>query len=516
MLRPGIEQIKSGLPRPTLRATQEEYVLLIRRMHKLKMVTFTKSPQVVNGVFGVAKDVDQIRLIIDARPANMVFVEPDPVQLPSPSVVSQLQVPSGRMFYTGKSDLDNYYHRLKLPEWMQPYFALPPVRCSDVGLPGGDDLVYPCCTTLPMGWSHSVYVAQAGHEHVVDSRSTLSKDDRMVDSASLFPLSGSRVLYLIYIDDVLFFSLDRFACLDAMVDYDRAVSSAGLLTKPSKRVLPTSGSVEGLGLEVIGATGRIGVSPTKLWSLCDDTVLLMNKRFVSGDELRVLMGRWTWSCLVNRPSLSIFNAVYRYIEVAAHRNFLLWPSARQELELVMGLAPLLFVNVSAQFDGRVVATDASGQGQGVVVCDVSSDEVTSVVSECGGSATSLPVVDSDDQLQPNVDLGLVQFVRECDWRVVVSSRWRAPEHINSLEFRAVSTAIRWLLSSRDCNIFGSRFLLLCDSQVVVGAFRKGRSPSRLLLRRIRSIAAHVLACFIRMTVLWIPTGVNPADEPSRA
>jgi hypothetical protein len=113
----------------------------------------------------------------------------------------------------------------------------------------------------------------------------------------------------------------------------------------------------------------------------------------------------------------------------------------------MGLAPLLFVNVSAQFDGRV-ATDASDQGQGVVVCDVSSDVVTSVVSECGGSAISLPVVDSDDQLQPNVDLGLVQFVRECDWRVVVSSRWRAPEHINSLEFRAVSTAIRWSCISR--------------------------------------------------------------------
>jgi hypothetical protein len=46
--------------------------------------------------------------------------------------------------------------------------------------------------------------------------------------------------------------------------------------------------------------------------------------------------------------------------------------------------------------------------------------------------------------------------------------------------------------------------------MVGGAFRKGRSsPSRLLLRRripFKGLAARVRACFIRMTVLWIPTG----------
>jgi hypothetical protein len=512
MLRPDVDLIKDQLPRPILQASQEEYVALIRRMMTLGMVSFTHSPEVVNGVFGVVKDVDKIRLIIDARPANKVFVDPDPVELPSPSVVAQLSVPVDATLYTGKSDLDNFYHRLRLPDWMQPYFALPPVRCSDVGLPGGDVLVYPCCTTLPMGWSHSVFVAQSIHEHVVDSRSGLSKADRMTSSSTVYSLSGSRVLYVIYIDDVLFFSLDPLAGVGAMAKYDSAVSSVGLPVKPSKRVAPTSDCVEGLGLEIDGRARRIGVSPSKLWKLCDATVSLFGQRFVSGDQLRVLMGRWTWACLINRPSLSVFNAVYRFIEVAGSRNFTLWPVVRRELELVMGLVPLLFVDVSAQFSERVVATDASGTAQGVVACRVPVDIVHSVASECGGII--MPDPGSCDD-HPTCPRSLVRFVQNCDWRVIVSSRWRAPEHINSLELRAVSTAVRWLLSTHNPLVFGSKLLILCDSQVVVGALRKGRSPSRVLLRRLRAVAALALVAKLRLTLLWIPTDINPADEPSR-
>ncbi len=31
-----------------------------------------------------------------------------------------------------KVDLDNFYHRLRLPVWMRPFFALPAVRAGDV------------------------------------------------------------------------------------------------------------------------------------------------------------------------------------------------------------------------------------------------------------------------------------------------------------------------------------------------------------------------------------------------
>lgn len=509
------KNVPSKTPRARVHAEHGEYVALVNRMAAVKMITFVESPACVNGVFGVKKDADAIRLIIDARPANALFVDPDPVQLPSPAVLAQLSVPKDSVMYTAKSDLSNFYHRLKLPAWMQPYFALPPVRCSEVGLPGGDKLVYPCCTTLPMGFSHSVYLAQAIHEHIVDSRSSLREEDRMISARRVYELAGSRVFHMIYIDDVLFFSLDKSECEQALSSYENAVTSVGLPTKVSKRVSPTCEKVEGLGLTIDGRTKRLGVSASKLWSLCDDTVALFQRRFVTGDELRVIIGRWTWACLVNRPSLSAFNVVYRYTEVAGPRPFTLWPSAKRELQLVLGLAPILFVDLSARYSERVVATDASGKAQGVVASCVSPVVVSSVVAEneCGTKGGS---VCSDSAVVETCSTGLRRFVERQNWKVIVSARWRAPEHINSLELRAVSTAVRWLVSSSSRSpCFGHKVLVLSDSMVAVGALRKGRSPSRLLLRRVRAIAAVALAFSLRLTVLWIPTDINPADEPSR-
>ena len=77
--------------------------------------------------------------------------------------------------YTGKTDLSDYYHHLGVPEWMQPYLALPPLTPAELaacGLPLG--AAFPMCVTLPMGFSHAVFLAQTAHEHVVYSSGALS------------------------------------------------------------------------------------------------------------------------------------------------------------------------------------------------------------------------------------------------------------------------------------------------------------------------------------------------------
>jgi hypothetical protein len=132
LIRPPHERQRS--PRVMLSASPSEYVALITRMYSIGMIDFVLKPEVVNGVFAVEKDGDKQRLIIDARPANNVFIDPPKVSLPTPDLLSQLVVPSSRPFYVAKVDLDNFYHRLTLPEWIRPYFALPPVRASAVGL----------------------------------------------------------------------------------------------------------------------------------------------------------------------------------------------------------------------------------------------------------------------------------------------------------------------------------------------------------------------------------------------
>ena len=59
------------------------------------------------------------------------------VELPAPDLLSRLHCGPDATVVVAKADLDNFYHRLRLPVWMRPYFALPPVRAGEVGV--GDE-----------------------------------------------------------------------------------------------------------------------------------------------------------------------------------------------------------------------------------------------------------------------------------------------------------------------------------------------------------------------------------------
>ncbi len=57
---------------------------------------------------------------------------------------------------------------LGVPEWLSPYLALPPLTPAELaqrGLPL--DAPYPMCLTMPMGFSHAVYLAQTVHEFIL-------------------------------------------------------------------------------------------------------------------------------------------------------------------------------------------------------------------------------------------------------------------------------------------------------------------------------------------------------------
>ena len=206
LIRPKNEQQPSKY---TVMAEDGEYPLLIKRMHQQNMVTFTKEPMVINGVFGVVKDVTKQRLIIDARPANALFVESPPVELPTPDLFANFIIPDDKQLYVAKADLCNFYHRIKLPPQWHPYFALPAVRAGDVDAKEFDenDMIHPCCATLPMGFSHSVYLAQMAHLNIINSRTSLQSTDQITRNGE-FELN--RLRHCIYIDDSVMVSTMRY------------------------------------------------------------------------------------------------------------------------------------------------------------------------------------------------------------------------------------------------------------------------------------------------------------------
>jgi hypothetical protein len=151
--------------------THDEYPSLIKQLHTIGMLTFiSHQPKAINGIFAVAKDTNKQRLILDARPANALFIDAPGVALPSPEIFCELKIPTSEELFVAKCDLDNYYHRLRMPESWWEYFALPAVRAGDVSIDHypADSLIYPCLVTLPMGFSHAVYLAQDAHLNIIN------------------------------------------------------------------------------------------------------------------------------------------------------------------------------------------------------------------------------------------------------------------------------------------------------------------------------------------------------------
>ena len=111
-------------------------------------------------------------------------------------------------------------------------------------------------------------------------------------------------------------------------------------------------------------------------------------------------------------------------------------------------------------------------------------------------------------------IGLVGPEQWGRWKTAVANVWRQPGHINVLEMYAESLGIDWVLR-KGSPATPRRLIFLQDSQVVVGASTKGRSSSSALMRPLRRSSASMLAGFLWLERLWIPSKANPADGPSR-
>jgi hypothetical protein len=482
-----------------LMASQDEYLKLIRRMMSANMVRFTTTPKCVNGIFCVTKDRDSLRLIINAQPANSVFAKPPPVELPTPDLIANLVLDLAADLFVAKVDISNFYHQLALPLWMHEYFALPAVSARDLDLQGfGDAHVFPCCTTLPMGFSWSVFLAQSAHEHMLYTETSIRREDALSKANDSLL---TRVRHTLYIDDLSFLGVDKLECLRQQDEYMAACVRCKLPVKMSKVVRPSSQGVEVIGVLVDGQQHTVGVSARKLATLVSDTLKIIHDQQTTGVAVEQLIGRWSWAFLVRRPAFAVFSAVYRFAAVAGRRKFSLWQSVENELLIACGLVPLLCTSLVAPVLGRLVAFDASSSGQGVV-------------------AAKLPVAVAErvaDHLSvhpaPVLTRVAERLVKSQRWSTIVAAPWESDEHINVKESRAGLSAVRWIASLPSA--MNRRVLLLTDSAVVSGILSKGRSSAFTILRIVRLVSAVLFACNIQLFTRWVPSSLNPADLPSR-
>jgi hypothetical protein len=505
-------------------------------MQAVGMIDFTTAPRAVNGVFAVVKDSDADRLIIDAQPANRLFVDPPHVMLPNPSHLVQLHAEKGTKLYPAKSDLSNFYHQMELPVEWRPYFALPPLtaeECAELGVPYAGVPVYPMCTTLPMGFSHAVVLAQRAHENVLyrhgaacGSAPALLRSDNLLCMESP---TIDRCVHGIYIDD-LFFLSPRFEDVDAQ--YRRCLAAyehAGLPDSVKKREPPLRSPkpIKAIGIEIDPIALTLSVAVADRLKLVRATLALLSAPLVTGLQLSQLVGSWTWCILLRRSALCVLQHVYRFVAMAgvSPKPLRLWPSVRRELHCLLGLVPLLHADMGSHFFHLAYASDASTLAAGVTAAPLTQRLSTALYPLSSSPRFNLlPLhrLESDSNLE--MPSGFVEHVRGLiaelrpqlagpKWSVLIASRWRHAQHINVLELHAALLSLRHALSFPDSA--SSRIFTLVDSAVAFYSLWKGRSSSQQLLPALRQINAHLLASGASLQPCWIPSEWNPADAPSR-
>ena len=161
-----------------LKYNKKAYYRFVQKLQAVGLLDFTLHPKEVVGVFFVWKSNKQaIRLIIDARRSNRRFRVPPGVSLCTAEGFSriELELPAGvdpnseegikmvndTVIHVGLADVKDFFHRMRAPAWLRPFFCLPAVPAHVVGLSGQEvdgrrlshsDEVHPCCGSLCMGF----------------------------------------------------------------------------------------------------------------------------------------------------------------------------------------------------------------------------------------------------------------------------------------------------------------------------------------------------------------------------
>lgn len=382
------------------------------------------------------------------------------------------------------------------------------------------------CITLPMGFSHAVYIAQSAHEHIVYSSGALNREDSLLHAATPL-LSAHRPLHGIVIDDFFLFCLSRAVAQRAVDRVLAAYRAAGFVVKQSKVVMPTSDPVKIIGFNINGTDGSIALPVESQCSLVRATLAVMQLPTVSGRMLSHIIGRWTWVMMLRRCTLAVLQHSYRYCRVAQLRPFTLWPSVRRELRMLLQLLPLMQCKLDTPFFHRAWASDASELAAGVVSTALTPELQRQLWPLCWSKRHALGqtllnadrdrgVVDADHRITAADAASyddMYTSVAAAPWRCDISSAWHHADHINPLELEAALLAVHRTVSYPSA--LSSRAFLMMDSSVALFSLWKGRSSSPSLLLILRKLSALLLACGLTLMLGWLPSAVNPADAPSR-
>eukprot|EP00899_Mesostigma_viride_P022784 jgi/Mesvir1/3690/Mv14978-RA.1 len=497
-----------NVPAPSRGCTMAEWGKLMGRAADVGMVEFRETrPKWVDGCFGVAKGVGELRLIVNKKLGNALWVDPPKTVLPHLGIYSEVYI-KGRC-YTAKSDLVSYYYTIQVPEWWWDYQGLPDVWSTDVGLPGRRRRVWPVLKVLAMGHSHAVALGEAIHEMVLYATGALDPRRQVNRLTSVGELTVLRnawgnptALAIEYKEEStreMQIDLEDPPAPMVSITIDDLVVSNGRTCEAVNRLIASAiedgyapnnlvpskdktimASPEGEDeLEALGVVHRRDgvLEPTakQLTLVVAHTRVLLERGRATAEALAAVVGRWVWLQMLSRTCLSIWQQSFKFINLKGwgQRTRPLWQGVRDELECAMALAPMLRVDRGAALAPVVVASDASSFGQGVVYAEMAPAEVTELARarEVRGYPTLLTPGEAMYAGPRPLTKAAEKAIIHGRWRVGIKSRWRdSTMHINEKEVRAAVKGVE--RSARNLGTWGKRVRQPRAAMMVIVIFQQ--------------------------------------------
>ena len=319
---------------------------------------------------------------------------------------------------------------------------------------------------------------------------------------------------------------DTEALSRAMAGY----ASVGLAPEPKKSFSGET-NADFWGASIQGEIGRTRAHREVTLRTMVLVMALLRQRSATARVWNAVIGLVVYVSLYARPALSFLDVVFHKADPYSPGDVFI-PSRRALGELATWLAfvPFMSVDLRAEVDTRVFATDASSRSCAAVVTTLPSDLCRELwrqrprrgvgqryLGESDEGAVMSSELGSDSESDTQESGATSSWSAElCDavgWAPVFKYGVRRCEHIVTKEARPICTLIRRLAAEERER--GLRVLNFADSSPNVGSWAKSRSSSGCLGRHLRQVASDMLLTDLQLGVPWVPTACNPADAPTR-
>ena len=493
-----------------------------------------------NGAFSIPKDASRDRMVLDARPPNILESNDDPWirSLGSLSQFNHYFLKSEEQAFIYAEDLREYYHaflisrqctlrnafKLEVQPWQVRHLT-----CFDGSLVGKGALV-PCLKTMAMGDLNAVSFGQVSHLSVLLSTGKLRLED--FTALSLRPPRGDFMAGLM-IDDFLMFEKRTDPGVSERADeVSREVVKKYeevKLPRHSGKAVHDEQKAVFWGASFDGDRGELRPAYSRVIPLAFLVLKMLHLGQTSVGLLEVLAGSFVAAFQLRRRLMATLEEIY-----AAQRGRLRTDVISFSTELHDELLTLVAMLVVAQTDfrlqpsTRLIASDASSGSEAAVYTTVPgrvTEELQRHALQRGMWNRLLSpcqaYMKEKGWLEPELELPEGAYDMHPLWEELVMTqqfllqekprRVLQRRHINIGEIRAALRAEQ----VEGLRFPNSYYVHLQDSQVALASLVKGRSSSRHLNAEIRaSIPIHV-GFNVRPFFGFVRSKKNPADDPTR-